>query len=226
MAVSGSKNFELDVSDYIEEAFERCGIEVRSGYDIKTAKRSLNILFADWSNRGLNRWTIERVTLPTVASTVSYNLGTDTIDVLQVVLRKNAGLTTQSDVSLPRLSRSDYLGMSNKLSLAQPTQWYLDRLINPALKIYPAPDSVYSIVYDRLVRIDDADDYTNTLQIPFRFYPALASGLAYFLAIKKSPERLPILKQMYDEDIQRAIDEDREKTPLSLVANISRMYRI
>ena len=196
MAVSGSNDFELDVADYIEEAFERCGLEVRTGYDLKTAKRSLNLMLADWANRGLNRWTIQQTTTTTSSGTLEYNLGTDTIDVLSAVIRTGTG-TNQSDTTLTRLSRDAYINVPNKNTQAKPNQYYIDRQINPVLKLYPTPDDTYSIVYDRLVRMDDADTFTNTLDMPFRFYPCLSAGLAYYIALKRAPERIQMLKAFY-----------------------------
>jgi hypothetical protein len=217
MAVSGSKDFELDVADYIEEAFERCGLEVRTGYDLRTAKRSLNLMLADWANRGLNRWTIEQTSTSLTSGTGNYNLGADTIDVLSAVIRTNAGQSTQSDVILTRLSRDAYINIPQKLSQARPTQYYIDRQINPQVKLWPVPDaSTYTLVYDRLVRMDDADTQTNTLEMPFRFYPCLAAGLAYYLAMKKAPERVQMLKAMYEEEFERAAAEDRDRASLSL----------
>ena len=134
MAVSGSNDFELDVADYIEEAFERCGLEVRTGYDLKTAKRSLNLMLADWANRGLNRWTIQQTTTTTSSGTLEYNLGTDTIDVLSAVIRTGTG-TNQSDTTLTRLSRDAYINVPNKNTQAKPNQYYIDRQINPVLKL-------------------------------------------------------------------------------------------
>ena len=215
MAVSGSNDFELDVADYIEEAFEGCGLEVRTGYDLKTAKRSLNLMLADWANRGLNRWTIQQTTTTTSSGTLEYNLGTDTIDVLRAVIRTGTG-TNQSDTTLTRLSRDAYINVPNKNTQAKPNQYYIDRQINPVLKLYPTPDDTYSIVYDRLVRMDDADTFTNTLDMPFRFYPCLSAGLAYYIALKRAPERIQMLKAVYEEEFERAAAEDRDRASLSL----------
>ena len=215
MAVSGSNDFELDVADYIEEAFERCGLEVRTGYDLKTAKRSLNLMLADWANRGLNRWTIQQTTTTTSSGTLEYNLGTDTIDVLSAIIRTGTG-TNQSDTTLTRLSRDAHINVPNKNTQAKPNQYYIDRQINPVLKLYPTPDDTYSIVYDRLVRMDDADTFTNTLDMPFRFYPCLSAGLAYYIALKRAPERIQMLKAVYEEEFERAAAEDRDRASLSL----------
>ena len=173
MAVSGSNDFELDVADYVEEAYERCGLEVRTGYDLRTATRSLNLLLADWANRGLNRWTMQQTSQAITAGTSNYNLGIDTIDILSAVIRTGSG-TTQTDISLSRISRDAYLSITNKNSTGKPTQFYVDRQINPIVKLWPTPDSVetYTLIFDRLVRMDDADAATNTLDVPFRFYPS------------------------------------------------------
>ena len=216
MATSGSTNFELDVADYIEEAYERCGLEVRTGYDLKTAKRSLNLLFADWANRGLNRWTIQQSTVSLVQGTNQYNLPNDTVDALSAVLRSNAGLSSQSDIQVERVSRDEFLNIPNKLNEARPVQWYIDRSITPVLNVWPTPDQAYTFVYDRLTRIEDADDYENTMEVPFRFYPCLAAGLAYYLSIKKAPERAQLLKASYEEEFARAAYEDVDRANLSL----------
>ena len=218
MATSGSTNFELDVADYIEEAFERCGMESRTGYDLKTAKRSLNLVLADWANRGLNRWTIAQTTTSISSGTASYSLGADTIDVLGVIIRTGSG-TTQSDQVLTRLSRDAYLTIPNKNTQAKPSQFYIDRQITPEIKLWPTPDDSYSIVYDRLTRMDDADTFINTMEVPFRFYPCLSAGLAYYLALKKAPERVALLKTVYEEEFKRAADEDRDRASLKLTPN-------
>jgi hypothetical protein len=217
MAVSGSKDFELDVADYVEEAFERCGKEMRTGYDLKTAKRSMNLLFADWANRGLNQWTIQQVTTTLTQGDADLTLSADTIDILSVVVRRD-----NTDYGIQRLSRDDYLNIPNKTQQARPSQWFLDRQITPVLKLWPVPEnSTDQIVYDRLVRLDDADSPTNTIQIPFRFYPALAAGLAYYIAIKKAPDRIPVLKALYEEEMQRAMDEDRDRASFNVVPSLA-----
>lgn len=217
MAVSGSNDFELDVADYVEEAFERCGLEVRTGYDLRTATRSLNLMLADWANRGLNRWTMAQTSTSITAGTADYTLGADTIDILSAVIRTGTG-TNQSDISLSRLSRDGYINIPNKNTTGRPTQFYVDRQINPIVKLWPTPDSAdtYTLVYDRLVRMDDADSAVNTLDVPFRFYPCLAAGLAYYLALKKAPERIQVLKAVYEEEFERAAAEDRDRASLSL----------
>ena len=220
MAVSGSTDFELDVAEYIEEAFERCGLEVRTGYDLKTAKRSLNLLFADWANRGLNQWTINQRTFTVISGDGETNLDTDVIDILSLVVRRDG-----TDYSLSRISRDEYLSIPTKTTTGRPTQFFLDRQITPNLKLWPLPDnSTDVIVYDALTRMDDADTYINTVDMPFRFYPCLAAGLAYYIAMKRAPERLQILKPIYDEEINRAMDEDRDRASFRVAPDL-RNYR-
>ena len=217
MATSGSSDFELAVDDYIEEAFERCGLEVRTGYDLRTAKRSLNLLFADWANRGLNRWTITQTSITLSQGTTEYTLAADTIDILSAVIRENAGSSNQLDVTVNRIGRDTYLNLSSKLSQGKPTQYYVDRQITPKFRVFPTPNATYTLVVDRLTRIEDADSATDTVDVPFRFYPCLAAGLAYYLAIKKAPDRIQILKAIYDEEFDRAATEDRDRTSLKLL---------
>lgn len=212
MASSGSKNFELDVSEYIEEAFERCGLEVRTGYDLKTAKRSLNLLLADWANRGLNQWTIKQRSVTMVTGDGEYDLSADVIDVLSVIVRRDG-----TDYSLDRLSRSDYLDIPNKTTQGRPNQFFLDRQITPNLKLWPVPDNSTDVVYyDALTRMDDADNYVNTMDMPFRFYPCLAAGLSYYLSLKRAPNRVQLLKAVYEEEFQRAADEDRDRASFNV----------
>jgi hypothetical protein len=220
MAVSGSTDFELDVAEYIEEAFERCGLEARTGYDLKTAKRSLNLLFADWANRGLNQWTINQRNFTVTSGDGETNLDTDVIDILSLVVRRDG-----TDYSLSRISRDEYLSIPTKTTTGRPTQFFLDRQITPNLKLWPLPDnSTDVIVYDALTRMDDADTYINTVDMPFRFYPCLAAGLAYYIAMKRAPERLQILKPIYDEEITRAMDEDRDRASFRVAPDL-RNYR-
>jgi hypothetical protein len=233
MAVSGTKTFELDVADYIEEAFERCGIEIRTGYDQRTARRSLNLLLAEWANRGLNQWTIDRETI-TVSPTggvggagASYTLSASTIDILSAVIRNTdgTGTSTQSDLTIDRVSREYYLNIPNKLVQGRPVQYFVDRQITPVLYIWPKPDRTYYLVVDKLVRMDDAGAGVNTLQVPFRFYPCLAAGLAYYIAMKKAPERVQLLKAVYEEEFERAAGEDRDRASLSLTP-VQNFYRV
>ena len=213
MAVSGSTNFELDVSDYIEEAFERCGLEVRTGYDLKTAKRSLNLMLAEWSNRGLNQWTITQRTQTVTEDDTEYSLGTDVIDILSAVVRRSS-----VDYSMERVSRDQYLSIPNKTSTGRPSQFFLDRQTTPNLKIWPAPENSTDVIYyNALTRMDDADTFLNTMDIPFRFYPCLAAGLAYYIAIKKAPERIQLLKAVYEEEFDRAMQEDRDRASFNVV---------
>ena len=213
MAVSGSTDFELDVSDYIEEAFERCGLEVRTGYDLKSAKRSLNLMLAEWANRGLNQWTIVQRTQALTQSTGVYSLGTDVIDVLSVVVRRDG-----TDFALERLSRDEYLSIPTKTTESRPNQFFLDRQVTPQLKLWPVPEnSTDTIIYDALTRMDDADTFINTMDMPFRFYPCLAAGLAYYIAVKRAPNRVQLLKAIYEEEFERAATEDRDRASFNVV---------
>ena len=216
MTTSGTTSFELDIADYLEEAFERCGLEVRTGYDLKTARRSMNLLFADWANRGINQWTIEQRTITVAEGDREYDLGTDVIDILSLVVRRDG-----TDYALDRVSRDTYLAIPTKATTGRPTQYFLDRQITPNLKVWPSPEnSTDVIIYDCLTRLDDAGDYTNTVGIPFRFYPALAAGLAYYIAIKKSPDRIQLLKALYEEEMARAMIEDRERASFFVSPNL------
>lgn len=212
MTTSSSTNFELDVAEYIEEAFERCGLEVRTGYDLTTARRSLNIMLAEWANRGLNQWTIEQRTQTVTAADTEYSLGTDVIDILSAVVRRSG-----TDFAISRVSRDSYLSIPNKTTTGRTTQFFLDRQITPNLKIWPAPEnSTDVIVYDALTRIQDADAAVNTLEIPFRFYPCLTAGLAYYLSLKKNPQLTQMLKVVYEEEFERAIGEDRDRSSFTV----------
>ena len=212
MAVSGSTDFELDVAEYVEEAFERCGLEARTGYDLKTAKRSLNLMLADWANRGLNQWTIKQRTQALTASDGQYDMLTDVIDVLSVVVRRDG-----TDFTMDRISRDTYLAIPTKTTTGRPTQFFLDRQLTPNLKLYPTPENSTDVIhYDALTRIQDAGAYTNNPEIPFRFLPCLVSGLAYYIAMKKAPDRVKLLKAVYEEEFERAAAEDRDRSSLSL----------
>ena len=213
MAVSDSTDFELDVAEYIEEAFERCGLEVRTGYDLKSAKRSLNLMLAEWANRGLNQWTITQTTQALTSGTATYNLNTNVIDILSVVVRRSS-----TDFAMERISRSTYLGIPTKSTTGRPNQFFLDRQITPVLKIWPTPEnSTDTIIFDALTRMDDADTFINTMDMPFRFFPCLAAGLAYYISMKRAPNRTEMLKAVYEEEFQRAMTEDRDRASFNVV---------
>ena len=228
MTTSGTKSFSLDVVEYIEEAFERCGIEIRTGYDQRTARRSLNLLLAEWANRGLNQWTIVRDSI-TVNNTlgVTYVLPESTIDIISMACRftNTAGSQTQQDLTVDRISRDYYLSIPNKLSVGRPLQFYVNRQITPELVIWPKPDTEYYLIVDKLVRMDDATGGMQTLDIPFRFYPCLAAGLVYYIAMKKAPDRVQLLKAVYEEEFDRAKSEDRDRASLQLTP-VRDWYRV
>lgn len=215
--------FNLDLSELVEEAFERCGAELRTGYDLKTARRSLNLLFADWANRGINLWTVEQGSIALVQGTATYNLPSDTVDLLEHVIRTGAGnVSTQADLTITRISVSTYSSIPNKLTQARPIQVYINRQApTPTVTVWPTPDGSqsYQFVYWRLRRIQDAGDGSNTMDVPFRFIPCMVSGLAYYLALKipGAIERLEILKAQYDADWDFASSEDRDKSAVRFV---------
>ena len=222
MTTSGTTAFTLDLIELVEEAFERCGAELRSGYDLKTARRSLNLLFQDWANRGINLWTIDSGTINLIPGTATYALPADTVDLIDHVIRTGAGnVSTQADLTCARISSSTYATLPNKLTQALPIQIWIQRLNTPQVTFWPVPDSStpYQLVYWRLRRIQDAGAGVNTPDVPFRFIPPLVSGLSYYLSLKLkgAMERMTVLKAQYDQDWMLAADEDREKATLRLV---------
>lgn len=208
MATSNSRDFELDVAEYVEEAFERCGLQLRTGYDLKTAQRSLNLMLADWANRGLNQWTVVQHTETLVKGQTDYSLPEGAIDVLGLAYRTiNNG--SNSDIIIQPIGRNEYLQIPDKSTEGQPSQYFIDKQISPKIQIWPTSNNNNdSLVFNYLRRIEDADYGTNTMQVPFRFYPCLAAGLAYYLSIKRAPERTMLLKQSYEEEFKRAADQD------------------
>jgi len=214
MATSGTSDFNLEFDDIIVEAYERCGIDVRDGYDMKTALRSVNLLFAEWANRGLNLWTIEQRQVTLTAGVYQYTLPTDTVDALSAVIRTNEGLSTQQDITVDRIGYAEYLHVPNKTTLSRPAQWFLQRTNPPVLFLYPAPDATQTWIfrYYAVRRIQDAGTFTNTADVVFRFLPCLVAGLSYYLSVKKAPDRVQLLKGMYEEEFTRAANEDRENS--------------
>jgi len=234
MTTSGTAAFNLDLSEIVEEAFERAGGELRTGYDLRTARRSLNLLFADWANRGVNMWTFEQGTINLVQGQATYDLPNDTVDLLEHVIRTGAGnASTQADLTITRISVSTYATLPNKLAQGRPIQVWIERLSGqtdpllgaqpayPRITVWPVPDGSqpYQFVYWRMRRIQDAGTGVSNMDIPFRFLPCLTAGLAYYLALKipEGMQRLDVLKAQYDEAWDLASTEDREKAAVRLV---------
>lgn len=219
MATSGTTDFNLSIDDLIEEAFERCGMRPTTGYHLTSARRSLNLLFLDWANRGLNLWTIEQATYALTQGVNEISLSTDTVNVLEAIIRQNnQGINT--DVYIERISREDWLNVPDKTSQARPAQFYVERTNTPKVYFYPAADQNYTFVYYRIRRMQDAGVYTNTADINFRFLPCLTSGLAYQLSLKFAPDRTPALKAIYEEDFNRAAMEDRDTASVQFVPDL------
>ena len=212
MATSGSRDFNIDVGEIIEEAYERCGLEVRTGYDARTARRSLNLMFADWANRGINMWTVAQGTITLTQGQATQTLTADVVDVLEIVLRRS-----NTDYEVERISRGEYATLPNKTTQGRPSQFYFDRQILPIINLWAVPEnSTDQLVYYYVQRIEDADALVNTTDMPFRFYPCMVAGLAYYIAMKRAPERIQLLKSVYEEEFQRASDEDEDRVPLKL----------
>jgi hypothetical protein len=239
MTTSGTSVFNLNFAELAEEAFERAGKEMRTGYDLRTARRSLNLLTIEWANRGINLWTIDIGVIPLSQGVSIYDLPVDTVDLIDHVIRTQFGIN-QQDYTATRISVDTYSTIPNKNSTGRPLQVWIDRQSGatypttsitpdivrpPQVVLWPVPDqsNFYSFVYWRLRRIQDAGNGVNTPDIPFRFLPALISGLAYYLAMKipEAAERLPMLKAVYDEQFGMATDEDREKATLRIVPRIA-----
>ena len=225
MATSGTATFNMDFPEIAEEAWERAGREMRSGYDLRTARRSMNLLTIEWANRGINLWTIREATISLTKGTIEYGLSTNAIDALEVNLRTDDGVQAkQRDLPLTRTSASVYAGIPNKLTQGRPTQVWVDRQQSkPVVHVWPVPDKdTYKINYWYLIRIDDAGEGAYEADMPFRFLPCLVAGLAYYIAMK-TPElsdRVVMLKQIYDEQFSLAAGEDRDKTSARFVPRL------
>ena len=231
MTTTGTSAFNLDLNDLIEESFERCGKELRTGYDFRTARRSLNLLTIEWANRGINLWTIEQGSIPMVTGTGTYDLPVDTIDLLDQVIRTGTG-QSQTDININRISESTYATIPNKLAVGRPIQVWINRqsgattptgVKNPQINVWPTPNdpgSQYTFIYWRLRRIQDVGDGVNTQDIPFRFLNAMIAGLAYYLSMKIAdidPNRVVALKADYEQQFDLAAQEDREKASIRFV---------
>lgn len=221
MAYSGTYTFDLSIDEICEEAFERCGVEVRSGYDLRTARRSLNLIFLEWANRGLNLWTIDDTYVDMVIDQNSYSLDAKVLDLLETTI--TAGPSTDAsayatDIQIMRVSRAEYFDLAKKGTSARPTMWYLHKSENtPTLYVYPSPEKAYRFKYYYLSRIQDAGVYTNNAEVPFNFLPCLTAALAYYISLKRSPMLSANLKASYDEEFSRAAGEDQEMVSFKVV---------
>ena len=218
MATSGTTTFDLNIDDIIEEAYERCGIRTNSGRDLRSARRSLNLLFSEWGNRGINLWKVKSKTETLVNGQVTYDTPSDCNDVLEAVVTVSGG--TQQ--TLTKVSRSEYIAIPNKTSTGTPSQYYVDRQLTPTISLYLAPDTsaVTNIFYYYLARIEDVGAYTNTADMPFRFFPCMVSGLAFYLSQKIAPDRVQALKLLYEDELKRALDEDGQRTSVYITPNV------
>ncbi len=224
MATSGTYAFTLDLSDILEEAYERAGLELRSGYDYRTARRSLDLMFLEWQNRGLNLWTVQEDTQTLTAGTGRYALSSDQLDVIEASLRTDDGdADKQTDLTMSRISISQYSHLTNKLTQGRPIQYWVEK--DPgaiALNVWPVPDDAvtYKINYYYIQRVEDTGSpASNNVDIPSRFMPCMAAGLAYYISIKRpeASDRAPLLKQIYDEQWDLAADADRDKSSFFMV---------
>jgi hypothetical protein len=219
---ASTASFDLTIDQICQEAYERCGLQIRSGNDLQTAKRSLNLMLAEWANRGINLWTVKKQEKALAANTTSltganlFGAGADApeqiVDITDVIIRDSSN----NDYSVNAISRATYWNYTVKTTSGRPTQFYFERTINPTLYLYPAANEAYTLIYYALVRMADSGDYTNNSEIPFRFLPCLVAGLAYYISMKKAPERMQALKLLYEDEFKRAADEDGQRTSVYL----------
>ena len=217
MATSGTSAFDLNIDDIIEEAYERCGIRTNSGRDLRSARRSLNLLFSEWGNRGVHIWKVSLNEIALVAGTAQYSVNSAVSDVLEAYISTTAAAQNTSstnDVSLTKIDRSAYAALPNKLQTGQPSQYFVDRQTTPQIFLYLAPDATTftTLKFYTIDRIQDAGIYTNQADVVYRFLPCMCSGLAYFLAMKKAPDRIQTLRLVYEDELQRALTEDGQRT--------------
>jgi hypothetical protein len=215
MATSGTTSFDLDIDEIIQEAYERCGVRTNSGYDLRSARRSLNLLLSEWGNRGVHLWKVTLKEQLLTAGTATYATPTDCSDVLEAYISTGTGIGASiTDVSLTKIDRSAYAGLPNKGSTGQPSQYYVNRQTNPTVTLYLTPDaSTYTYVkYYYIGRIEDAGAYTNEANVVYRFLPCMCAGLAYYLSMKKAPARTQELRLIYEDELQRALTEDGQRT--------------
>jgi hypothetical protein len=219
MASSGTTAFDLNIDEVIDESYARCGLSTTSGYDLKRARRNLNLLFSEWGNRGVHLWKVELNEVALVSGQPNYTTPAAVSDVLEAFISSTnaAGnnVNTQ-DISLTKIDRSAYAALPNKYALGQPSQYYVDRQITPIINLYQAPNlSTYTTLkYYSINRIEDAGAYSNNSDAPFRFLPCMVAGLAYYVSFMKAAEKTQMLKMAYEDEMKRALDEDGSRTSL------------
>ena len=217
MATSGTTSFDLQIDDIIEEAYERCGLRTNSGNDIRSARRSLNLLFSEWGNRGVHLWKVQLNEQQLTAGVATYTVPTNVNDVLEAYISSTAQAAdgpTTNDIALTKIDRSAYSALPNKLATGQPSQYYVNRQIDPTISLYVAPDaSTYTYLkFYSINRIEDAGSFTDTADVAYRFLPCMCSGLAFYLSQKRAPDRIQVLKQLYEDELLRALNEDGSRT--------------
>jgi len=224
MTTSGTTSFNLSIDEVIEESYERVGIRTNSGYDLKSARRSLNILFSEWGNRGVHLWRVKLYDQALTTGQATYTTPSDCSDVLEAYVSSSGGTPGQStnDLSLTKIDRSTYASLPNKGQTGQPSQYYVNRQVQPIIYLYQVPDRIqYTYLkYYYIARIEDAGAYTNDANLPYRFIPCMVSGLAYYLAQKKMPEKVDMLKLAYEDEMQRALNEDSQRTSLYITPQV------
>tara|TARA_R100001510_G_scaffold41292_1_gene37640 strand:- start:183 stop:878 length:696 start_codon:yes stop_codon:yes gene_type:complete len=217
MATSGTTAFNLNIDEIIDEGYERCGMSTTSGYDLRSARRSLDLLFAEWGNRGIHLWKVALHENALVSGQAEYTVSTNVSDVLEAFVSSSAASSDNSntqDVSLTKIDRSTYAALPNKLATGQPSQYYVERLTTPKIYLYQAPDlnTYTTLKYYVIKRIEDAGAYTNDADVAYRFLPCMCAGLAYYLSMKKAPQLVQQNKLVYEDELKRALDEDGQRT--------------
>jgi len=217
MATSGTTTFNIDIGEIIDEGYERCGLSTSSGYDLRSARRSLDLLFAEWGNRGIHLWKVALHENALISGQAEYSVSSNVSDVLEAFVSSTAASSDSSstqDVSLTKIDRSTYAALPNKLATGQPSQYYVEREKTPKIYLYQAPDlnTYTTLKYYVIKRIEDAGAYTNDADVAYRFLPCMCAGLAYYLSMKKAPERIQQNKLVYEDELKRALDEDGQRT--------------
>ena len=229
MATSGTTTFDLSIEEIIQEAYERCGMATTSGHSLRSARTSLNLLFAEWANRGIHLWKVALHENALVSGQAEYAVDAAVSDVLEAFVSTTAaGANTANtqDVALTKIDRSAYSALPNKLAVGQPSQYYVDRQEIPKIYLYQAPNLITytTLKYYVIKRIQDAGAYTKNADVVFRFLPCMVAGLAYYLAMKNAPTLVQQNKLIYEDQLKRALDEDGQRastyiTPQSFYPN-------